>query len=311
MKKCPGCMSEYGDEKTVCPFCGWSDEKMYGQQKSFPEALQPGMALGNRYLVGQVIRQDAFSILYVGWDELLRNKVCIEEFFPSDLVYRKYPETAGSSGSIRVPAGLRKEEDADLFEKGKAAFIRESSYLHTLQRIPELVQIYRVLCENDTLYRVMEYLEGDRLSKELEKDITRNSVFDREFLLILLNALLSLHKEGVGHMNLTPENIILVGGDIRYKMVKLISFGMARAQLHILMGGKSGLYREKKEAVYLAPELVKGEKTSPESADAYSYGAICRRFPGCSEGISELMAGKAEERKLLEELDRENREDGI
>lgn len=309
MKKCPGCMGEYGDEKKICPACGWSDETARRQQESYPEALQPGMALGDRYFLGRVIRQDAYSILYTGWDELLRDKVCIEEYFPTDLVYRKYPEADGDSGKFRVPSGLKKMEYADIYEKGRDAFVRESAFLHSLQRIPELVQIYRVLHDNNSSYRIMEYLDGCRLSNELEKDITRNSLTDSEFLDILYDALTALHKEGLGHMNLKPDNIVLVGGDIRYKMVKLIGVGMARAQLHVLMGGVSGLYEDEEDTFYIAPEILRGEMSVPELADAYSYGAICKSFPQYRKDIEGLLAEKKEERIRLEDFRKGNAEE--
>ena len=275
-------MHEYGESNSSCPVCGWTESDMQKQQEKFPDALQLGMALGKRYLVGRVLRQDAFSILYVGWDELLYDKVCIEEFYPKDLVCRTYSKSGWGKTVSGCQIRLLTDEGASIFENGLKAFVLESADLHKIQRLPEIIQIYRVIHENNTAYRIMEFLEDQSLQEELARDITRNISADERFLRILDDVLSSLHMRGLGHLNLRPSNIFLIGSDIRSRMIKLTQFGMARAELHKLLGASSSLYQEEEDRNFIAPQILKGEDCSSEIADDYSYCMIKKLFPGFS-----------------------------
>ncbi len=288
MKKCLGCMHEYGESNSSCPVCGWTESDMQKQQEIFPDALQPGMALGKRYLVGRVLQQNAFSILYVGWDELLHDRVCIEEFYPKDLVCRTHLNTGGGKAVSGSQIRLLDDAKASILEKGLKAFVLESADLHKIQRLPEIIQIYRVIHENNTAYRIMEFLEDQSLQDELDREITRNICADESFLRVLGDVLSSIHMRGLGHLNLKPSNIFLIGSDIRSRMIKLTQFGMARAELHKLLGASSSLYQEEEDRHFIAPQILKGEDCRSEIADDYSYSMIKKLFPGFSMNSQRL-----------------------
>ena len=73
-----------------CPHCGYGP----GAGSAFPYALQPGLILNGKYVVGTVLGQGGFGITYIGRDLALENKVAVKEYFPSAQVSR----TARDSG---------------------------------------------------------------------------------------------------------------------------------------------------------------------------------------------------------------------
>jgi serine/threonine protein kinase len=87
--------------------------------------------------------------------------------------------------------------------------------------------------ENGTAYYVMDYVEGENLAERLKR--TGKPMSEQEVLTILpqiLDALKSVHNEGMWHLDLKPANIMVdkVGN------VKLIDFGASK-QLNAQKGG--------------------------------------------------------------------------
>ncbi len=124
--------------------------------------------------------------------------------------------------------------------------------------------------EQDLPYLVMEFVEGDSLStilagRRLEPaEVLR--LRDR-----LAQGLASAHDKGIVHRDLSPENIILPGGDV--DRAKLIDFGIAKlgeAGEGTLIGGAfAGKYS------YVSPEQAGlfGSRVDFRS-DIYSLGLV-------------------------------------
>ena len=66
-----------------------------------PHQLPPDTLLQNRYRIVRVLGEGGFGITYEGWDETLRMRVAVKEYFPRALVTRHQK----ASKDITIPNG--------------------------------------------------------------------------------------------------------------------------------------------------------------------------------------------------------------
>ena len=116
---------------------------------------------------------------------------------------------------------------------------------------------------------VMEYIRGRNLAEYLRERPSleaRKRVFGQ-----LLDAVGAMHRQSVIHNDIKPDNILITETD---NDVKLIDFGFADADAHILEKGLGGTRQ------YASPELLAQRETDARS-DIYSIGRLMRDlFPG-------------------------------
>lgn len=212
MKRCMGCMSEYSEAiGRVCPHCGYVD----GTPVNKPNHIQPGTMLHGRYILGKVLGSGGFGITYIGWDDWLKQKVAIKEYFPS-------ASSTRDPGNSRVTALSNEKED--IFYAGMKKFVEEARNLAKFQNEPGIVRIFDTFEENGTAYLIMEYLDGETLKEYLKREGTLSWEKTLELMLPLMKSLQKIHAVGMVHRDISPENIMLTQeGD-----VKLIDFGAAR-----------------------------------------------------------------------------------
>ena len=211
MRRCLGCMKM--TDQSVCPHCGYP----MGAANE-PHQLPAGSVLREQYLVGRVLGQGGFGITYLGWDMDLERLVAIKEFFPSATVNRDV--------SISQYVKVNTTHMVESYEASRERFLREARALAKLADIPEIVGIYSSFRENNTAYIVMEFVKGTELVKMVQKRGGRMDA--QETLKILKNvvyALDTVHKAGLVHRDISPDNIILhpTGG------AKILDFGAVRA----------------------------------------------------------------------------------
>lgn len=104
--------------------------------------------------------------------------------------------------------------------------LREISILREL-RHPNIVELKDVVCSENKLYLIFEYLELD-LRKFLETQ-TQNENLDLEliksFLYQLLEGIAYCHSKKIIHRDLKPQNLLLDQSG----SLKIADFGLARA----------------------------------------------------------------------------------
>ena len=208
--RCYKCMEEISDA-TVCPHCGY----LQNQTAENKQYLAPGTVLGGVYTVGIVLGSGGFGVTYIGWDENLRRKVAIKEYFPSSLSTRIPGQTF-----ITAFTG----EKQQIFNHGKERFVEEARLLMRFTGEDGIVSVYDVLEENGTVYMVMEYIEGITLKQSIEKF---GKIPERQLLDCMIPMLLSLkfvHNAGFTHRDISPDNIMCLPDG----SVKLLDFGAAR-----------------------------------------------------------------------------------
>jgi eukaryotic-like serine/threonine-protein kinase len=172
---------------------------------------------------------------------------------------------------------IKKPHEAYLHDaRSRQSFLREARIASEIHH-PNVVRTIEVLEARDSLYYVMEYVDGESLSglQRLAEHQGRR-VPSGIALRILVDVLLGLHAVhdarsadgaplGVIHRDVSPQNI-LVGGDGR---AKITDFGIAKTATHqsSIGGGLKGKIR------YVAPEQIRGEPITP-AADIYSTCVI-------------------------------------
>lgn len=218
MKICYHCMQQISNEKAhTCPACG----KSLNPEPQPERFLRAGTVLGGKFILGYPLGAGGFGNTYIGWDQVLYRKVAIKEFYPKQYCIR------GQDGrNVTVP-------DARLqprFQRGLRQFLEEARNVAALHEVRGVVEITNFFEENGTGYIVMEYLEGMDVKTILEKSGDKKDYgWCRRVILTVLYTLKEIHKRGVLHRDIAPDNIFVTKEGI----IKLIDFGAAK-QLSVM-----------------------------------------------------------------------------
>lgn len=195
-------------------------------------------------------------------------------------VYRGHNIQTGDPVAIKIvlPEFARDESILALFRK-------EASILNHLSH--DAIVRYHVFSIDPAIgrpYLAMEYVDGVSVAERMVE-----RPFDpleaRRLLARVASGLALAHEAGVIHRDLSPDNIILPGGNVNKS--KIIDFGIARSANvggGTLLGGKfAGKYN------FVSPEqlgLFGGEVT--ERSDIYSLGLV---IAGALRGEAIDMSG--------------------
>lgn len=155
-------------------------------------------------------------------------------------------------------------------------FEREAHTISSLSH-PHICALYDIGFENGLHYLVMEYLEGETLSRRLEKGSLPLEQFLR-CAIEIADAIDKGHRKGVIHRDIKPGNIMLTKTG-----AKLLDFGLARpvAPPHGADLSTSPTVSKPITAEgtivgtfqYMAPEQLEGKDADARS-DIFSFGAV-------------------------------------
>lgn len=247
---CFWCMSRLPAPGGVCPSCGKDNSRRENGEGELPFAL-----VARKYLIGHALGRGGFGITYIGMNVLLGKRVAIKEYFPADIA-----ERAEDGINVRPVS----EESAAVFEEGKRKALEEARTIARVQNVSNVVGIYDCFGRNNTVYIIMEFIEGDPFSslvarkgpmkwKDLWPQIRPVGV-----------ALGQLHRLNLIHRDISPDNIMVQGnGDC-----VLLDFGAA-----------SGVVAEGQEHVtalkdgYAPLEQYQDRAGIDGRADEYSWSA--------------------------------------
>jgi serine/threonine protein phosphatase PrpC len=176
-------------------------------------------------------------------------------------LFKANDRKTGQAVALKVPY-LQIESDAAGFER----FRREEEIGLQLDH-PYILKILPV--ENKSRpYIAMEYLEGQTLS-ELLKNVRPLPEPDAvKIASRICEALEYMHKKGVVHRDLKPQNIMLCNDGT----IRIMDFGIARSQASRRLTFV-GFTPAMGTPDYMAPEQVRGSR-GDERTDIYSLGAI-------------------------------------
>ncbi|CUH99532.1 serine/threonine protein kinase [Leisingera aquaemixtae] len=235
--------------------------------------------LQGQYQIERPLLSGGFGITYLARDSLER-RVVIKECYPAGLCRRSGTDVEPSS-----------PEHARSCRNVLRAFLREA-HLLARARHPAIVGVHQVFKENQTAYIAMEFIDGlDLLTVREEQPERLTGPVLRRILDQSLEALDCLHRLGVLHRDISPDNILL-GKD---GTVTLIDFGAAcgstpddSTALPMLLAVKDG---------YSAHELYSPDLPQRPACDLYALGAtlyylITGAPPAASQKrLAALLAG--------------------
>ena len=199
-------------------------------------------------------------------------------------VYRAEDPKLGRQVAVKmISAAVAAGEDRDEIA---ARFEREARVAARLQH-PNVVAVYDAGSEADSLFLVMELVDGDPLSRRLVRGEFPSTDDALELAAQAADALAAAHESGVIHRDVKPGNLLID----RSGRVKVSDFGVAKA-----VGEKTDLTRTGMmvgSPAYMAPEQVKGMQLDGRS-DLFSLGVvlfemILRRKPFPADTVTTLV----------------------
>lgn len=178
----------------------------------FQDELKPGATLlRDQYVIEQFLNNGGFGITYLAKDSLHR-RVVIKECFPEAICGR-------TNATVRV----KTRTQAETFRTIVDLFIAEARNIARLSH-PNIVSVHQVFEDNDTAYFAMDFVDGHDLLEIIEgPDFIQPDVLER-MVVKLLDALEFIHRAGIVHCDIAPDNILL--NDSNEPV--LIDFGAAR-----------------------------------------------------------------------------------
>lgn len=250
--------------------------------------------------IEEMIGSGSNAIVYKGWypdhlDREVRHHVLVKELFPfhpDQKIFR------GETGTVVV-----EPEAQDLWQSHRRSFERGNrTHLKLLYDHPDLMALGANLNSfsyNDTLYSVLGYTGGRSLQEALNRESSslRHTALR---MIALLDALEAFHKSGCLHLDISPDNIMLVGQDA-WERIFLIDYNSTREVGSL---EKASLSRKKG---YFAPETSIGKREALGYAtDLYSVAAVFFRcLMGRTLTLTEQVQKRppaAKESPLLEDM---------
>ena len=262
---CPHCLSRVEAGKEQCPFC---DKSL--RNTNPPGTLPYASLLAGRYTVGRHISTDGEGVTYAALENSGGVRVILKEYFPVTL----------SEGRDTAGAILPKEGKEVLFKTTRMDF---ADLYRAIQRITPatgLVAVLDVLEENQTVYAVTEQIQGTPLSEYLS---LRASVLPlaeaRSLMQPIMEGVAALHKAGLVHRGVCPENILLTEGGVA-RLCGYATLGLRRAGSEL----KPQLYDG-----YSAPEQYKPQEFEGRYTDVYGLAAVFYRLVTGAQPLSAVQ----------------------
>ena len=162
------------------------------------DALAPGTRFGE-FEILRVLGVGGFGIVYLARDHSLERDIALKEYMPASLASR------GAGPQITI----RSSSYVETYAIGLRSFVNEARLLARFDHA-SLVKVYRFWEDNATAYMVMPYLQGITL-RDARRAMTHapDEAWVRGVIDPIMSALELLHREGVYHRDIAPDNILL------------------------------------------------------------------------------------------------------
>lgn len=261
---CPSCFAPIKNG-SFCAKCGYN----FASEKVIYGALPAFTIVGNRYLLGRVLGRGGFGITYIALDLNSNRNCAIKEYMPSE-------HSGRSNNSLNIIPN-NDEKSIKTYKHGREKFLLEAQTLQRLGKNPNVVDIWNYFPENNTAYLVMEYLNGTNMRQLIKSQNGKVDVkLAKEVFVTVASALMPIHRQGILHRDLSPENIIITNSG----QIKLIDFGAARSYVSAQKSGLSILLKPG----YAPPEQYDKHGDQGPWSDVYAlcatfYNVISRKMP--------------------------------
>ena len=246
-----------------------------------PASLPPDTVIGG-YRVVRKISAGGFGVVYLAVDKE-GQQVAVKEYLPSALTMRD----AGALVPQVAP------EKLSLYRLGLKSFFEEGRSLAQISH-PSVVSVLNFFRQNETVYMVMNYLEGATLQDFIvtARDLKKQKVFRESTIRSLFDEILRglriVHQHKMLHLDLKPANIFITDDN---KAV-MLDFGAAREVLN-----KEGNFtRPMYTPGFAAPEMYRRDSAMGPWTDIYALGAC---MYACMQGTPPAEAPQRKEKDRL------------
>src|SRR3954469_3481452 len=207
--------------------------------------ISPGVTLGGRYRLDERIAGGGMGDVWRGTDEVLGRTVAVK---------------------ILLPALLEEPGFAERF-RGEARTMATINH-------PGVVDVYDYGSENGTAFLVMEYVEGDALSRTLGRVGRLTPSRAMALIAQAADALHAAHEKGIVHRDVKPGNLLVRPNGT----LVLTDFGIARSAAVAQLTAAGSVLGT---ASYISPEQASGSQATPLS-DVYALGVVAYQ---CIAGV--------------------------
>jgi len=211
-----------------------SDEQLTQPNHGFP--AQPRVLAG-RYDVIEVVGSGASAVTWRGHDRRLDRQVAIKI--------------------------LRRDLEQD--EAYVQRFEREARTSASVSH-GNVVNVYDVGQQDGWLYLVMQLINGEDLKHAIGRRGPLPAEDARDITRQILNGLGAIHRAGILHRDIKPQNVLIGGNDV----VRVTDFGIAQSAVDI---GLTSAGTTLGTAAYMAPEQAKAGTLS-DATDLYGVGVV-------------------------------------
>ncbi|MBN3907780.1 MAG: serine/threonine protein kinase [Nostoc sp. NMS1] len=206
-----------------------------------------GKLLDHRYQVIRVLAMGGFGQTYIAQD------------------------TRRPGNPICVVKHLKPGTDPRVFDTAKRLFNSEAETLEKLGNHDQIPRLLAYFDENQEFYLVQEYIEGHTLAEELTPGKRWSESQVIQLLQEVLEILEFVHRQGVIHRDIKPDNIIRRDSDNKLVLVDFGAVKQLRTQM-VTVGGQASATVVIGTPGYMPTEQGQG-KPRPNS-DIYSLGII-------------------------------------
>ena len=226
--------------------------------KPKPAPLPAGTVVGG-YSVVKKIAAGGFGVVYLAEDPD-RRLIALKEYLPASLAERSPGELTPRVKPDKLP----------LYRLGLKGFFEGGRSLAQISH-PSVVSVLNFFRENETVYMVMNYLQGDTLQDFIvtARDLKRDKVFRESTIRSLFDEILRglriVHQHKMLHLDIKPANIFITNDN---KAV-LLDFGAARE----VLSKEGNFIRPMYTPGFAAPEMYRRDGSLGPWTDIYAIGA--------------------------------------
>jgi len=261
---CPRCHRRPEDEALFCPHDGERlvDALDIKRIRSTPTELH-GTVIGGRYQVRGLLGKGAMAQVLLALDQKTGAPVAVKALDPRHVADKRLV--------------------ARFLQEAKAT----SQVVH--RSIVELLDVG--IGEGGAPYLVMEYLHGESLAEWLQREKTMGAAMGVAFVRQVAEGLAAVHRAGIVHRDVKPDNIFLVGEKKEPHAAKIVDFGFAKldergalTQAGVTVG----------TVEYMSPEQSVSDPVDART-DVYGLGVLMFRMftgslPFAGKDPSEMLA---------------------
>lgn len=273
-KICFGCVKSIDDEAAVCPHCGFDQNSV----QSLPFLPLGAVLQEDKYFVGKKLSVNNESTRYLGYDFQNKRPVVIREFLPNG-----YCARGKASNKLKISS-----EKAGTYKALLGKFLEYNRTLVRLSDCSAVPKVLDIIRENNTAYVIEEKEDVISFTEYVKRNGgTLDWDTARPMFMPLLSTLETMHKNGISHYGVGPNNIrVTSDGTLKLLNCSIPDMRKVGGRLRsMLITGCS------------APEQYDKDASLNESTDVYGFTASL--FFALTGSVPASAEIRAKDKRLL------------